>query len=59
MPHELSYIQELAENLSNAIANLHPSEYEELSETLNEQTDLNLGDLQSLLTTTNNLFKLE
>ena len=52
-------IQVLAEQLSQEISKLNDSEYQELSETLNEQTDLNLGDLQNLLSTTNDLLKPE
>jgi hypothetical protein len=59
MPHELNHIQELAEQLNDAIANLPSIEAQELGDTLSEQVDLNLGDLQSLLGATSDLLKSE
>ena len=59
MPHELNHIQELAEQLNDAIANLPSIEAQELGDTLSEQVDLNLGDLQSLLGATSDLLKAE
>lgn len=52
---ELTRIQQLTENLSQAIASLQVNESEELSDALTQQTDLNLADFQSLLTATNDL----
>jgi len=56
---EFSTIQQLAEQLNDAIANLPTIEAQELGDTLSEQVDLNLGDLQSLLSTTSDFLKSE
>lgn len=57
--NELANIQELAEQLNVAIANLPSVEAEELGDALSGRVDLNLGDLQSLLSATSDLLKSE